>query len=1085
LHAQTVHTVNSQGLNFVPAYLQIEVGDTVDFDIAGNHNVVEVSRINWINNDNTPLNGGFTQPFGGGKQAFDQAGFFYYICQPHVGAAMKGAIFVTSGNEEIFEAEMSGRQEPQPVLSTGYGEVTATLDGNLLVVEGDFENLTTPFDPNVAGGSHIHRNYTGRNGPIALLLTAMLDGDNLGGEFVPTMNNFTLTTGQADSLRERLMYVNIHTTGHPGGEIRGQLLPEADEVYHVKLSGANAVPSLISRGYGMLMLEVNGMDLTVTGSFSELEGDFDANIAGGAHLHSGLAGMTGGIEVDLTTDADADLKGGVYRAIDNTTTLTSTQLDMLEDRAMYANIHTTVAPGGEIRGQVTEPSLAVFRADLSGAYEAPPVLTQGRGQVIIELDEDSMITASGSFMGLESDFNAAIAGGAHLHTALAGSNGGIAVDLTTDLGGDNRSGIFDADDNEAQLDAAAFDIMLDRGIYVNIHSMDHPGGELRGQVLPEANFFFNVFLSGTQSATPVATDGLGAVKAEINGNQLTVSGSFANLGSDFDEAIAGGAHLHLSPFGGNGPIAFVLNSDLDGDLRGGEFAADSNSFMLSDGQLDTLIDRGFYLNIHTADEPSGEIRGQLLHEAAAYFVAPLSGTSEVPAVNTGASGGLALELSGSMATVSGLFSGLESDFNTAIAGGAHIHYGPAGRNGPVIVVLDNEVDGDDRGARFLVDSSFAVTQGIVDTMRSRGHYVNIHSIDNASGEIRGQLLPFGMTYYTTSLDGKNEVQPVMSAGQGGVKLELTGDVLTVTGGFTGLESDYNTNIGSHLHIGAAGTNGGVAYALDPVLDGDNRGAIYMPDSNTFIGLTPTELTSLKTGEFYVNVHSVDNAAGEIRGQVLPESNFYPTAGTAILAPGDGDALTIAGDPTTPFEPSWESTTDPDGNAVVYLWQLAIDADFTTMLINEYTGDETTYSSTFGDVAALLDANGVSFGQSITLFHRAVASDGAVCSEGDAFTVTLTRGSLTSNEPVLGALEAKVYPMPASDFVNLEVNGEAQGNLQATLVDFYGRGVKGFDAQLCSGSFEQRLDLSEVSAGIYYLRLTLYGQPFRSLKVVKE
>ena len=121
--------------------------------------------------------------------------------------------------------------------------------------------------------------------------------------------------------------------------------------------------------------------------------------------------------------------------------------------------------------------------------------------------------------------------------------------------------------------------------------------------------------------------------------------------------------------------------------------------------------------------------------------------------------------------------------------------------------------------------------------------------------------------YVALLLGANEVEPVETAAAGSVQLRLTGTELVVTGRFDDLESDFATDIGAHLHGGAVGENGSVRYALSPTLDADNRGGTFEADNNTFT-VRETFADSLRNGLVYVNVHSVDNMGGEVRGQLL-------------------------------------------------------------------------------------------------------------------------------------------------------------------------------------------------------------------------
>jgi hypothetical protein len=65
---------------------------------------------------------------------------------------------------------------------------------------------------------------------------------------------------------------------------------------------------------------------------------------------------------------------------------------------------------------------------------------------------------------------------------------------------------------------------------------------------------------------------------------------------------------------------------------------------------------------------------------------------------------------------------------------------------------------------------------------------------------------------------------------------------------------------SHIHVGAAGTNGPVAVPFDK--SGDSTFA-----SKAGAKFTPEQCDAYKKGNTYVNVHSAANPGGEIRGQL--------------------------------------------------------------------------------------------------------------------------------------------------------------------------------------------------------------------------
>ncbi|MBR9979037.1 MAG: T9SS type A sorting domain-containing protein [Bacteroidetes bacterium] len=92
------HTVTDSGLNFSPAALTINLGDTVDFSLASMHNVIEVEQSTYNSNGNTPKTGGFSLPFGGGILVIGSVGTYYYVCSPHASSGMKGTITVVDAS---------------------------------------------------------------------------------------------------------------------------------------------------------------------------------------------------------------------------------------------------------------------------------------------------------------------------------------------------------------------------------------------------------------------------------------------------------------------------------------------------------------------------------------------------------------------------------------------------------------------------------------------------------------------------------------------------------------------------------------------------------------------------------------------------------------------------------------------------------------------------------------------------------------------------------------------------------------------------------------------------------------------------
>jgi len=1004
-------------------------------------------------------------------------------------AGNASSITVTRGEvaEERYIAELSGHNEVLPIASAASGTVTADLVGGELTVSGSFENLSAPVATDIAGGAHLHIGFAGENGDVIYPLNIQLSADMTSGEFLEDENKFELTDDQVTALRNRRIYVNIHSEAYPGGELRAQLLPEGNIVYTISLLGSNEVPSVVSRGFGALVLEVEDDSLTVSGAFSGLDGMFDENVAGGAHLHLGLAGENGDISIPINATLNADMTSGAFRPGSNRFELSLDQAQALQDRNIYANIHTTLYGGGELRGQAVSNAQAVFRAHLSGSNEVPVVTTTANGEVIAELSNDTVLTVSGSFTGLESDLATDIAGGAHIHMALPGSNGDVIFPLEVSINPDNRSGRFEAADNEFILNEMQRNALLARGFYVNIHSVDNMPGEIRGQLMLESQTVLTGFASGIQTVPQVATSALGGLQAEVSGDRLTVVGSFAGLSSPVATDIAGGAHLHTALAGSTGDVLYPLNLDLESGETSGSFAAASNTFTIEEeADKDRLLNRGFYFNLHSENFNPGEIRAQLLPEANTYFVAPLSGASEVPAVNTEASGMVIVEVNGRTATATGSFNGLSSDLATDIAGGVHIHNGYAGANGPVAILLNTTPGADATSGTFnAADNSFGVTAGVIDTMRMRGNYVNVHSLDFEAGELRGQLLPFATTYFTSSFDGWNEVQPITTGATGGAKLEITGTTLVVSGAFSGLESMFDENVagGAHLHIAGPGANGDIDIELASDLDGDMLGGRFLASENTY-DLDEEQVMTLRQGDYYFNIHTADNQAGELRGQALVEINRFPSAEADIASPADGTELTIAGDPATPFAATWEAAEDRD--ALAYIWQLSADEDFTMLLVNQNVGNAQAFNADFGTVDMLLEQAGVGLNETVTLYHRALASDGSVYTPGESASVILTRGVVSSNVDLdPNAFAMKVFPTLTHGPVTVELESDTRYDGNLIVSNANGQVLEIQPVGLNNGTQMERMDVSSFPAGKYYIRLMVEGQALGTKVFIKQ
>lgn len=561
----------------------------------------------------------------------------YYQCGNHQYMGYRLIIKdPASPGERNFVANLSGNQQVSTVVTSATGQVTATLDANnRLQLEGSFEGLTSEVNTDIAGGSHIHAAPAGVNGGVEIPLELTLNSDNMGGTYEASSNTYVLSNAQVEMLLDRKMYVNIHTMNYPSGEIRGQLMMEAESYYSAKLSGAKQVPMAVkSKGSGTVVAELHSDNMLVlSGAFADLESDLNTGLAGGTHVHDTLAGANTGVAFPLDVEASENMRAGVYKADSNMVELTASQASKLKNRMLYINVHSTNHAAGELRGQLLPQGRATFYSQLSSSSQNPPFESDGYGGVAIELKGDSLIL-SGTFANLESDFNADVAGGSHIHLAPAGRNGSVDIALDASVSSSMRAGNFKSSNNRFELDASAVGNLMTREYYINIHTAEHAGGSLRGQILPPADAYFKAKLSTRNQVPPFQATGTGEVIAEVRDSTVTLTGSFHGMASAFNSDVAGGSHIHMAAVGENGGVEVPISAQTGSNDTSGVYVTSDNTYQLNQTQTEALFEGNTYVNIHSMVHAGGELRGQLLLSPNKYpdstmITTPDADTAEV------------------------------------------------------------------------------------------------------------------------------------------------------------------------------------------------------------------------------------------------------------------------------------------------------------------------------------------------------------------------------------------------------------------------------------------------------------------------
>ncbi len=152
-----------------------------------------------------------------------------------------------------------------------------------------------------------------------------------------------------------------------------------------------------------------------------------------------------------------------------------------------------LAPGYQVATitfEATELPDRRFATDLTGAAEVPPVDTPTTGDAAVRVDRNEGVV----YRLAVRDADEVVA--AHLHLGQPGENGPV-VAILLDTAADPRSGriVVSGDITDASLigplqGASVGDLMAEiaeGNVYVNVHSVDHPAGVVRGQLAADVS----------------------------------------------------------------------------------------------------------------------------------------------------------------------------------------------------------------------------------------------------------------------------------------------------------------------------------------------------------------------------------------------------------------------------------------------------------------------------------------------------------------------------------------------------------------------------------------------------------------------
>ncbi len=372
----------------------------------------------------------------------------------------------------------------------------------------------------------------------------------------------------------------------------------------------------------------------------------------GFHIHRGAAGTNGPVVLDTRITGanpvvDASGRGEILRPV--TVPPGSPGVAVLNELLanptnFYLNLHTTVNPGGAVRGQLRRTEYRVLGALLDPANEVPPVAnSQARGIAFVTLLAG--VEPNGALHSAEVTFDVNFSGfadatlftGMHIHQGRGGANGPVTIDtglgraqnITPNPGGaGSLRYVIDVNAASAASVNTVYTLLQDPdGAYLNLHTAANPGGEIRGQLRStEALRFSMLDMSPLQEVPPLQNLNARADGAFLvhllrrpDGAALAAQIVFTVNYVFVGEVTFTGLHIHSGAAGVNGPVV------LDSGIRAASTITNPFGFgniyrsavALTEPQVNALNGlllnpRNYYINLHTTANPGGAVRAQLM-----------------------------------------------------------------------------------------------------------------------------------------------------------------------------------------------------------------------------------------------------------------------------------------------------------------------------------------------------------------------------------------------------------------------------------------------------------------------------------------
>lgn len=361
-----------------------------------------------------------------------------------------------------FFANLDTAQEVPVSMGTAIGSANFKLDqnGDSLTVK-----LVTARLSSEITGIHLHKGFTGENGPVILNLTPFITGGRIDTLVaVPDSLKGTLKS----LVNAGNVYVNLHTTTNPSGEIRGQAKVSTDLYFDLfaspeQLAAPQTFPANVAAaGHAYLNATFDTLRYFIV---------YEEDSLTGAPIVTAIT--TNGAPTKTLTPAEGVISG-IWTATEATPLTVLSITALLTDQAGFT-MNTAFNAAGELSGTFNRAmrDAYVFDLDTTQIVDTVEVSSRPLGAGMISVNT----RGTNAHYMMAYDSLSGPAAFVAIHKGIAGENGEAILPISRVEGG--AFGYLTSADGFTPASTAIFQ---SDSAYVLVGTLTNTEGEIRGNL---------------------------------------------------------------------------------------------------------------------------------------------------------------------------------------------------------------------------------------------------------------------------------------------------------------------------------------------------------------------------------------------------------------------------------------------------------------------------------------------------------------------------------------------------------------------------------------------------------------------------